>query len=342
VNDRSDRRTEATLTDPDAPVPVAVSSAKEVLQRVLNRVAVTTVGYDEVVRLLYVALLTEGHVLLEGTPGIAKTQLVRRFAGSLALSFKRIQFTPDMLPSDIVGNVILNPLTRTFDYHRGPLFANVVLADEINRAPPKVQAAMLESMQERQVTIDGVSHPLPRPFIVIATQNSIDQEGTYPLPEAELDRILFRILLDYPTESNEREVIRRTLASSVPERELPVADARSIAGHRQRAEDVFLCDEMVDYVGRLVRATRVDPRIVVGASPRAGVQLARAAKARAMLIGRPYVAPEDVKEMAFWVLNHRVSLDPDLVSEEASDGTRGAPLVRKVLDELLDSVPVPR
>jgi MoxR-like ATPase len=342
VNDRSDRRAEEAVVDPGESTLRAPSAAEDVLQRVLDQVAVTTVGYEEVVRLLYIALLTEGHVLLEGTPGIAKTQLVRRFAESLALSFKRIQFTPDMLPSDIIGNVILNPLTRTFDYHRGPVFANVVLADEINRAPPKVQAAMLESMQERQVTIDGVSHPLPRPFIVIATQNPIDQEGTYPLPEAELDRILFRVLLEYPTEPNEREIIRRTVSGPAPERELPVADARSIANHRQRAVDVFLSDEIVDYVGRLVRATRADARIVVGASPRAGVQLARAAKARAMLTGRPYVAPEDVEEMAFWVLNHRVSLDPDLVSDEASEGSQGLPLLRRVLAELFDTVRAPR
>ena len=322
--------------------PLTVHPPTDVLRLVLDRVAATTVGYDDVVRLLYIALLTEGHVLLEGTPGIAKTQLVRRFAGSLALSFKRIQFTPDMLPSDIIGNVILNPLTRTFDYHRGPVFANVVLADEINRAPPKVQSALLESMQERQVTIDGTSHALPRPFIVIATQNPIEQEGTYPLPEAELDRILFRLLLDYPSESDEREVIRRQLVPPPSEHEAPVADARAIAEHRQRAEDVFVSDDVVAYVGRLVRTTREDPRIQVGASPRAGVQLARAAKAYAMIAGRSYVAPEDVKNVAFWVLNHRVTLEPDLVSEEAAQGSRGVPTIRKVLGEIFDQVQVPR
>jgi MoxR-like ATPase len=331
----------SAATAPDPPTATGTLSADQVLRSILGTVAESTIGYEWVVRLLYVALLTEGHVLLEGTPGIAKTQLVRRFAGSLGLSFKRIQFTPDMLPSDITGNVVLNPASRLFEFHEGPVFTNVLLADEINRAPPKVQSALLESMQEHQVTIDGVSHPLPRPFMVIATQNPIEQEGTYPLPEAQLDRILFRILLDYPSEVDERTVIRRALTETADSRPQRIADGAAIGAHRRQVEGVYLSEEMIEYVTRLVRATREDPRIVVGGSPRSAVQLARAAKAHALLDGRAYASPEDVKELAFWVLNHRIALDPDLLSDEASEGGRGLPAAHKVLAEIFDQVPVP-
>ena len=323
-------------TDPIEPPPA-------ILARLTTRVAETIVGYDSVVRLLTVALVTQGHVLLEGTPGIAKTMLVRRFSESLALNFKRIQFTPDMLPSDIVGNVVLNPVSRQLEYRPGPIFANVVLADEINRAPPKVQSALLEAMQERQVTIDGVGHPLPDPFIVIATQNPIEQEGTYPLPEAELDRLLFRVLMGYPTVEQERTLNRIHSRGSAVTEGAPILDGRHLSVYREAANRVRLSDEVLSYLVELVRATRADRRILVGASPRAGVQLSRAAKAEAMFSGRDYVIPDDVKSVAFWVLNHRVTLRPELVAQHYAEGGIGnEPALRAVLEDLFNKVPAPR
>jgi len=334
----------ASPADPAAPVgPAAIESPPRLLQRLQERVGASVVGYDEVVRMLSVALVTEGHVLLEGTPGIAKTLLVRRFADSLALAFKRIQFTPDMLPSDIIGAVILNPVTRQLEYRPGPVFANVVLADEINRAPPKVQSALLEAMQERQVTVDGIGHPLPRPFIVIATQNPIEQEGTYPLPEAELDRLLFRLLMGYPTVEQERTLNR---LHSGPPLEIPTAPVVAgdvLEAYREQAARITISSDVLDYAVAIVRATRGDRRVLVGASPRAGVQLTRAAKAHAMFAGRPYATPDDVKAVAFSVLNHRITLRPELIAQHyAEGGFGGESALRAVLGDLLDKVPAPR
>ncbi|HEV2231155.1 MAG TPA: MoxR family ATPase, partial [Thermoplasmata archaeon] len=303
----------------------------------------TVIGYDAIVRLLSIALISDGHVLLEGAPGIAKTFLVRRFAESLKLSFKRIQFTPDMLPSDIVGAVVLNPSTGAFEYRPGPVFANVILADEINRAPPKVQSALLEAMQERQVTVDGVAHPVPSPFIVIATQNPIEQEGTYPLPEAELDRLLFRLLIGYPSESDERLVVSQH--SKAPSTRLgpPALEISDLVSYREAAFSIFLSDEVLQYLVSIIRGTREDPAIMIGASPRAGVQFARAAKAEALFAGRNYVTPDDVKSVAFWVLNHRIALQPELVAQAYSEGTGGLePILHKVLEESLGKQAAPR
>jgi len=339
-SDRADEGEPPEWSDPHHPFP---ATADEILRLLTDRVGESVVGSADTVRLLFIALVTEGHVLLEGAPGIAKTLLVRRFAGGLALSFKRIQFTPDMLPSDIIGNVILNPADRAFEYRRGPVFANVVLADEINRAPPKVQSALLEAMQERQVTVNGVAYPLPRPFIVIATQNPIEQEGTYPLPEAEVDRLLFRVLLDYPSELDERDVIHRhAKTEEEPPADRPVADAATLGALRRRMDDVYVSPDLEAYITRLVRATREDPRFLIGVSPRAGVQLARAAKAEAMVRGRAYVAPEEVKRVAFHVLNHRIALQPDVLTEGYAQGLSDERIVRGVLTDLLDQVPIPR
>ncbi len=328
---------------PDVGDLVRAEPPTSVLKRLTDRVAETVVGYDAVVRFLAVALVTQGHVLLEGTPGIAKTMLVRRFADSLALGFKRIQFTPDMLPSDIVGNVVLNPVSRQLEYRPGPIFANVVLADEINRAPPKVQSALLESMQERQVTLDGVGHPLPDPFIVIATQNPIEQEGTYPLPEAELDRLLFRLLMGYPSAEDERSLNRLHSGPLELPVQPPLMDGRLLVQYREAAARVTLSDEVLGYIVEIVRATRADRRILVGASPRAGVQLSRAAKAGALFAGREYVTPDDVKSVAFWVLNHRITLRPELVAQHYAEGGIGnEPALRAVLGDLLDRVQAPR
>ncbi len=328
---------------PTLPSSPGSPSAPEALKALQASVGRTVIGYDEIVRLLAIALISEGHVLLEGAPGIAKTFLVRRFAESLKLSFKRIQFTPDMLPSDIVGAVVLNPSSEQFEYRPGPIFANVILADEINRAPPKVQSALLEAMQERQVTVDGVPHPVPSPFIVIATQNPIEQEGTYPLPEAELDRLLFRILIGYPGEDDERRVVSQHSKAPMGRLPPPAIDASDLLGFRDSAYGTYLGEDVLNYLVTIIRETRSDPNIMIGASPRAGVQFARAAKAEALFAGRNYVTPDDVKSVAFWVLNHRIALQPELVASAYSEGTGGLePILRRVLRESLERRAVPR
>ncbi len=326
------------------PAPKGVPvDAPAVLAKLTESVDESVIGYDPVVRLLAIALVSEGHVLLEGVPGIAKTMLVRRFADSLALGFKRIQFTPDMLPSDIVGTVMLNPASQAFEFRRGPVFANVVLADEINRAPPKVQSALLEAMQERQVTVDGVGYPLPRPFIVIATENPIEQEGTYPLPEAELDRFLFRILMGYPGEADERRLLERHTGPPVPPAQSIALGAEQLDRLGREVLEVTLTPEVLDFVVRVVRSTRSDPQILMGASPRAGVQFLKATKAAALLAGRNYVTPDDVKSVVFDVLNHRILLHPDLLAQRYVTGRGGVePLLREVLERRTREVPAPR
>jgi MoxR-like ATPase len=344
----ADRVSAAPLADlrPGAMAPEAPlvnGGAPELLRGLQATVGDAVIGYAEAVRLLTVALVTDGHVLLEGVPGLAKTYLVRRFAGALDLSFKRIQFTPDMLPSDIVGTVVLNPASQTFEFRRGPVFANVVLADEINRAPPKVQSALLEAMQERQVTVDGVTYPLPHPFIVIATQNPIEQEGTYPLPEAELDRFLFRLILEYPNESGEVDILKQH--ASQPDVPLVPSSltAQVFDDLRGRALKVAVTDDVVAYLAKVVRSTREEPRILIGASPRAGVQFLRAAKGAAMLAGRDFVTPQDVKTLAFSVLNHRLLLHPEVLAQQYSSGRAGTETVlRELIREHLERVPVPQ
>jgi MoxR-like ATPase len=338
ANDVLPRSTDPRLGSPRlAEDPVAMLAALQA------SVGETVVGYEGVVKLLAIAIVAEGHVLLEGVPGLAKTYLVRRFASTLALSFKRIQFTPDMLPSDIVGNVVLNPSTQTFEFRKGPVFANVVLADEINRAPPKVQSALLEAMQERQVTVDGVTYPLPRPFLVIATENPVEQEGTYPLPEAELDRLLFRVLLGYPTEDAEIEILRKhgtQLAEAPPASPLT---AETLVRHRDRSLAIKIGDDVLRYVASVIRWTRSDPRVLIGASPRAGVQFVKAAKAAAFLEGRDFVTPEDVKSLAFWVLNHRLLLHPEVITQQYTSGRNGVELVlREIVGDGLAKSVVPR
>jgi MoxR-like ATPase len=333
----------AVPTTPDAVPPEMFTSASDILKRLQLSIGREVIGYDSVVRALADALLAEGHVLLEGVPGLAKTYLVRSFAGSLALSFRRIQFTPDMLPSDILGATVLNPKDRSFEFRPGPIFANVILADEINRAPPKVQSALLEAMQERQVTIEGQAHPLPRPFMVIATQNPIEQEGTYPLPEAELDRFLFRWILQYPTATDEVTILRTR--GAVAEGPGPnVVTTEELERLRALPGRVFVGDDLFQYITQIVRGTREDPRILIGASPRASVHLLNAAKAAAVLDGRRYVIPDDARDFALPVLSHRIILRPEALTLSLQHGGFGrtAETVRTILEEVLGRVDVPR
>jgi len=304
----------------DLVTSVAQTVGRKLLEDVSTAVHRRVVGQDETVRGLLIALLTGGHVLLEGLPGLAKTLLVRSLAEALSTSFRRIQFTPDLLPGDIVGTPVYDQSTGTFRVHRGPIFANLVLADEVNRAPPKVQSALLEAMEEEQVTIDGTPHPLPHPFLVLATQNPIEQHGTYPLAEAQLDRFMMKLRIGYPTGDEEREILRRVALSSTEDVQRviePVASAEAIIEARRELELVLVEQRVQDYVVDLALATR-DPKGVglselaewleFGISPRASIFLIRAARARAWLEGRDFVLPDDVKAMALPVLRHRLRM----------------------------------
>ncbi|HTW77248.1 MAG TPA: MoxR family ATPase [Thermoplasmata archaeon] len=326
------------------PTAVPTEEAASPLARLQAAIGDNVIGHSGAVEALTIALAADGHVLLEGVPGLAKTYLVRSFAHALDLTFHRIQFTPDMLPSDIVGNVVLSARTHEFEFRPGPIFANVVLADEINRAPPKVQSALLEAMQEFQVTVDGRSYPLARPFLVIATQNSIELGGTYPLPEAQLDRFLFRYLLGYPNRADEVEILRRQTAA--PGREPPahVLSVEDIAGLRSRLAATHVAPDLFEYTADLVRETRTDPRILIGASPRAGVHLLLAARARAAAEGRTYVLPDDLRALAFPVFNHRIVLRPEVRRPPGKDvGTpRETDILREAIGGAVDRVKVPR
>lgn len=303
-------------------------------------VADVIVGQDALVTRLLVALLCDGHCLIEGVPGLAKSLTVSTLAASLQASYVRVQFTPDLLPADLTGSEIYNAAESRFEVRKGPIFANVLLADEVNRAPAKVQSALLEAMQERQVSIGGRSFPLPDPFLVLATQNPIEQEGTYPLPEAQLDRFMLKVVVDYPNEREEREVLDRRLAGEVGQ-PAAVMDADALLALRVEAAAVRMEPRLRDYIVQLARATRsparvereLDGYVAHGASPRATAALAEAARAHAFLDGRDYAAPDDVKAMALDVLRHRLVLtyeaEADAVSADA------------VIERLLLAVPLP-
>jgi MoxR-like ATPase len=286
-----------------------VVAARERLDAVRREVGRVFIGPSRTVDAMLIAMLAHGHVLLEGVPGVAKTTLVKTFATVLGCSVRRIQFTADLLPADITGTYVLSPRDGTFALRQGPVFANVVLADEINRAPAKTQAALLEAMQERQVTIEGDRFPLPEPFMVLATQNPIDLEGTYPLPEAQIDRFLLRVSMGYPTHQEEVTMVE-THSTSAPTPQ-PILDAVAMVRLQSVVARVHVERDLYDYAVSLTAFTRTHPRVALGASPRATLALVQAAKGSAVLAGRPYVTPDDVRELAPAVLAHRLVLVPD-------------------------------
>ncbi len=302
------------------------------MQRVL-------VGAERMTQGLTVALLARGHVLIEGVPGTGKTLAARTLGVLLGLEFRRIAFTPDLMPSDVVGTTVFNPQTAQFTTRAGPIVANIVLADEVNRTPPKTQSALLEAMEEGRITIDGVSYPLPQPFLLCATQNPIEYEGTYPLPEAQIDRFMVKVESAYPHEAQELELLARS-AAGFDARELeasnvaPVTNAAEVIVAQSAVRQVHLSDGVRDYTYRIVAATRNNPRLTLGASPRAGIQLLVASQAAAAMGGRDFVTPDDVKDVAEFVIPHRLIVAPDAEIE----GISGA----SVLREILTALPVPR
>lgn len=312
---------------------VELASVAAAARRVRENVEQVMIGKQEAITFLLVALLCDGHALLEDVPGVGKTTLAKALARSLALSFQRIQFTPDLLPSDATGLSFFNQKTQEFQYRAGPLFANLVLADEINRATPRTQSALLEAMEERQVTADGETRLLPRPFLVLATENPIELEGTFPLPEAQLDRFLMRIRLGYPDREEERQIARRFYQANPLDNLEPVLDAADIPRLARACRSVFVSQAVEEYIVDLVRATRADEAVALGASPRATIALFRASQALAAIDGRAFVLPDDVKRLAAPVLTHRLTL----AARSRLDGRS----VGDVVASILRSIPAP-
>jgi MoxR-like ATPase len=312
-------------------------SARDAVVALRDEVAKVVVGQEGILSGLVTALVVRGHVLLEGVPGVAKTLLVKAVSAALDLDFKRVQFTPDLMPSDVIGQVIFE--SGSFRFREGPVFTNVLLADEINRTPPKTQAALLESMEERQVSIEGESRELPEPFVVVATQNPVEYEGTYPLPEAQLDRFLFKLLVAYPNAQQEAEILARHDRGLDPH-DITAAGVQRVAGPadlvaaREEVEAIKVEPPVLDYIVAIARATRESPSLALGASPRGATMLLHAAKAWAWLAGRTFLTPDEVKAVARPCLRHRVLLRPELELEGTTPDT--------VLDGILATVPVPR
>jgi len=308
--------------------PETLASVTESCNQVIAEVQRVYVGPRSVPEQLLVSLLARGHALLEGVPGVAKTTLCKAFAATLGCDFRRIQFTPDLLPADITGTYVLSPKEGTFELREGPIFTNVLLGDEINRAPAKTQSALLEAMQEFQTTVEGDTRPLPTPFIVLATQNPVEQAGTYPLPEAQIDRFLIRLTLGYPTAEDEKGILRRFTDGAPSARRVLMPE--QILAMQQIVDRVHVEDSILDFVVRLATFTREHTRLFLGASPRASLALIRASRARALAMGRGYVIPDDVKRLAIPVLAHRLVLTP----EAEMEGAQNERIIRQALDEV--------
>lgn len=335
----SEAKSEPNSTDPAAGTSSQQQRASQLTQALRQELHKAVIGQHEVVDGVLTALIAGGHVLVEGVPGLGKTLLVRALARCFGGDFSRIQFTPDLMPSDITGHAIYDLASEQFKLRKGPVFTNLLLADEINRAPAKTQAALLEVMQERQVTLEGRALPAPQPFLVMATQNPIEQEGTYPLPEAEVDRFMLMLRMDYPQADEELELVRQVTRSARTD----ILDlgglrvllqAKDVLALQKIASQVPLDEQVLDYAVRLVRATRNWPGLTLGAGPRASIALVRCARARALMRAGEYVIPDDIKGCALAVLRHRVRLSPELDIEGIS--------VDQLLSQLLDQVPVPR
>jgi MoxR-like ATPase len=313
---------------------VTIEQLAERADAVLAEVERAIVGKRDVLELVLLGLLADGHVLIEDFPGLAKTLIARSFAAATSLRFARVQFTPDLMPGDVTGSSIFDQRSSEFDFRPGPVFTNLLLGDEINRAPPKTQAALLEAMQEQQVTVEGTTHPLERPFLVLATQNPIEYEGTYPLPEAQLDRFLLRISVGYPSRDDERKMVERRLERRVDEVELdPIVDRETLLEMQRSVEDVYVAESLEYYIIDLVAATRASTRLQVGASPRGTLALVKLARCRAALDGRDFATPDDVKAVAPSALAHRLTLRPELWVQRVSP--------EDIVRETLEQVPTP-
>jgi MoxR-like ATPase len=317
----------------DALSPDKLARVNQLSRAITEEVGRAFIGQPAITEALLVALLARGHVLIEGYPGVAKTTLVKAFSSTLGCNFRRVQFTPDLLPSDITGNYILDMRTNTFVLREGPVFCNVLLGDEINRAPAKTQSALLEAMQEHQVTIEGETRSLTEPFIVLATQNPIEQEGTYPLPEAQVDRFLIKLKMGYPAPADEKRMLGTYDKPPPPVR--AVLGPTEVLEMQALAQEVFVAEELLDYVLGLVAFTRSHAKVYLGASPRAGLALVHASKALALLRGRDYILPDDMRNLAPLVLGHRILMSP----EAELEGSLGTAVIAEALDKVSYKLP---
>jgi len=309
-----------------------VEPIREIAQEVLSEVSRVIVGYGEILQQLFIALLVNGHVLLEGVPGLGKTVMAKTFAKTLGISFRRVQFTPDLLPSDITGTKIFDQNEGAFVLQKGPLFANIVLADEINRSAPKTQAALLEAMAERQITIEGETLPLEKPFMVVATENPVEMEGTYPLPEAQLDRFIMKVWLDYPSQEEEVDIMRRQISGESPS-VTAITSGEEILAAQKLMNMVYIDDRILKYIRDIVLKTRNHPQIALGCGPRASLVLMKCSKARAAILGRVYVTPDDVRALIIPALNHRILLKPEAELEGLD--------VKSVIKNIVEDIPIP-
>ncbi|MCL4345777.1 MAG: MoxR family ATPase [Candidatus Thermoplasmatota archaeon] len=309
---------------------------RNTVKAISDEIGARVIGSKDTIKFMFIAIVSNNHILLEGVPGLAKTMLANEFSSHLKMQFKRVQFTPDMLPSDIMGNIVFNLETRKMEFREGPVFTNVLLADEINRTPAKVQSALLEAMEEKHVSVGGTTHNLPSPFFVIATQNPIEQEGTFPIAEALMDRFLFRVILTYPNRGDEIRILNRDFKKQDTQTYI---DPETILRMRDYVNDVYVSFEIKEYMVDLMRKTRESNKVYIGASPRTTAKLLTASRACALVHGRDFVVPEDLYYIAPFLLNHRLILKPEALMDTADSGVDAA---FKVIDEILGEVHQPR